>query len=111
MEPEPVQPQQEEPKAPVAASSKLPWLEKYRPTLIKDIVGNNEAVARLQVIAEEGNMPNLILSDQHTSSSSSSKRMYPGSPRHRQDHLHSLSSKPAVRTQQQGGGAGAECFG
>ncbi len=41
----------------------LPCLqvEKYRPTLIKDIVGNNEAVARLQVIAEEGNMPNLIL--------------------------------------------------
>jgi replication factor C subunit 2/4 len=36
-------------------------VEKYRPTLIKDIVGNNEAVARLQVIAEEGNMPNLIL--------------------------------------------------
>jgi len=40
----------------------LPWLEKYRPTLIKDIVGNSEAVSRLQVIAEEGNMPNLILS-------------------------------------------------
>ncbi|MEW5319796.1 MAG: hypothetical protein WDW38_010924 [Sanguina aurantia] len=39
----------------------LPWLEKYRPTLIKEIVGNAEAVARLQVIAEEGNMPNIIL--------------------------------------------------
>ncbi len=41
-----------------------PWeqVEKYRPTLIKDIVGNCEAVARLQVVAEEGNMPNLILS-------------------------------------------------
>lgn len=36
-------------------------LEKYRPHLLKDIVGNVEAVARLQVIAEEGNMPNLIL--------------------------------------------------
>lgn len=40
----------------------LPWLEKYRPSEIKDIVGNVEAVARLQVIAEEGNMPNMILS-------------------------------------------------
>ncbi|KAK9823633.1 hypothetical protein WJX72_004352 [[Myrmecia] bisecta] len=40
----------------------LPWVEKYRPTLIKDIVGNTDAVARLQVISEEGNMPNLILS-------------------------------------------------
>jgi hypothetical protein len=36
-------------------------LEKYRPTNIKDVVGNVEAIARLQVIAEEGNMPNLIL--------------------------------------------------
>lgn len=36
-------------------------LEKYRPTLIKEIVGNTEAVARLQVIAEEGNLPNIIL--------------------------------------------------
>ncbi|KAF5833107.1 DNA replication factor C complex subunit 2 [Dunaliella salina] len=66
MEPEAVQEKKEEQKAPVAGNSKpvmeLPWLEKYRPTLIKDIVGNNEAVARLQVIAEEGNMPNLILS-------------------------------------------------
>ncbi len=36
-------------------------IEKFRPPLIKDIVGNSEAVARLQVIAEEGNLPNLIL--------------------------------------------------
>jgi replication factor C subunit 2/4 len=36
-------------------------VEKYRPTNIKDVVGNEEAVARLRVIAEEGNMPNLIL--------------------------------------------------
>ena len=38
-----------------------PQLEKYRPQVIKDIVGNVEAVARLQVIADEGNMPNMIL--------------------------------------------------
>ena len=37
-------------------------LEKYRPQFINEIVGNTEAVARLQVIAEEGNMPNVILS-------------------------------------------------
>ncbi len=36
-------------------------VEKYRPQLVRDIVGNVEAVARLQVIAEEGNMPNMIL--------------------------------------------------
>ena len=38
------------------------WLEKYRPQQIKDIVGNEEAVSRLEVLAVQGNMPNLILS-------------------------------------------------
>jgi hypothetical protein len=40
----------------------LPWVEKYRPVDMKDIVGNEEAVSRLKVIAFDGNMPNLILS-------------------------------------------------
>ena len=38
------------------------WLEKYRPREIKDIVGNEETVGRLEVLAQQGNMPNLILS-------------------------------------------------
>ena len=38
------------------------WLEKYRPQVISDIVGNEETVGRLQVLAQQGNMPNLILS-------------------------------------------------
>ena len=38
------------------------WLEKYRPREIKDIVGNIETVGRLEVLAHQGNMPNLILS-------------------------------------------------
>jgi hypothetical protein len=37
-------------------------VEKYRPMVVKDIVGNPETVSRLLVIAQEGNMPNLILS-------------------------------------------------
>eukprot|EP00899_Mesostigma_viride_P015337 jgi/Mesvir1/23804/Mv10618-RA.1 len=40
----------------------MPWVEKYRPQFIKDIVGNVEAVARLQVIARDGNLPNVIFS-------------------------------------------------
>ncbi|KAK2079400.1 Subunit of heteropentameric Replication factor C (RF-C) [Prototheca wickerhamii] len=50
-------------KRPATSSSsfELPWVEKYRPSIVKDIVGNTEAVSRLQIIAEEGNMPNLIL--------------------------------------------------
>lgn len=39
----------------------IPWVEKFRPTKVSDIVGNQDAVARLQVIARDGNMPNLIL--------------------------------------------------
>jgi replication factor C subunit 2/4 len=43
-------------------SSHLPWIEKYRPILLKDIVGNEDTIGRLQVIAKEGNMPNIIIS-------------------------------------------------
>jgi len=39
-----------------------PWLEKYRPTVMEDIVGNEDTVGRLQMLAQQGNMPNLILS-------------------------------------------------
>ncbi|KAJ7559227.1 hypothetical protein O6H91_04G075100 [Diphasiastrum complanatum] len=40
----------------------LPWVEKYRPHKLSDVVGNQDAVSRLQVIARDGNMPNLIFS-------------------------------------------------
>lgn len=40
----------------------LPWVEKYRPTLLEDIVGNTETVERLKIIAKDGNMPHVIIS-------------------------------------------------
>ncbi len=40
----------------------LPWSEKYRPTQLKDIVGNDEIIRRLMNISKEGNIPNIILS-------------------------------------------------
>jgi replication factor C subunit 2/4 len=43
------------------ASFEQPWLEKYRPQVMKDIVGNEDTVGRLEVLAQQGNMPNLIL--------------------------------------------------
>ncbi|XP_042010563.1 replication factor C subunit 2 isoform X2 [Salvia splendens] len=44
-----------------SSGPEIPWVEKFRPTKVSDIVGNQDAVARLQVIARDGNMPNLIL--------------------------------------------------
>ncbi|KAI5011691.1 hypothetical protein ZWY2020_013828 [Hordeum vulgare] len=40
----------------------IPWVEKYRPNRVADVVSNADAVSRLEVIARDGNMPNLILS-------------------------------------------------
>ncbi|KAL0213651.1 hypothetical protein P9112_005835 [Eukaryota sp. TZLM1-RC] len=44
-----------------STSQSLPWVEKYRPKVLDDVVGNEECVSRLKVMAVEGNMPNLIL--------------------------------------------------
>ena len=38
-----------------------PWIEKYRPEFLSDVVGNTEAVSRLRAIAQVGNVPNIIL--------------------------------------------------
>lgn len=39
-----------------------PWVERYRPRTLDDIVGNEETLIRLQSVAKHGNMPNIILS-------------------------------------------------
>ncbi len=39
----------------------IPWIEKFRPQTLADVVGNEETVSRLQAISEDGNLPNLIL--------------------------------------------------
>lgn len=38
-----------------------PWIEKYRPEFLRDVVGNSEAISRLSAIASVGNLPNIIL--------------------------------------------------
>lgn len=40
----------------------LPWVEKYRPVFLDDVVGNTETVERLKIIAKEGNLPHIIIS-------------------------------------------------
>ncbi|CAM9935388.1 unnamed protein product [Pylaiella littoralis] len=39
----------------------VPWVEKYRPKKLDDVVGNEQTLDRLKVIADEGNMPNVII--------------------------------------------------
>ncbi|CAK4718163.1 unnamed protein product [Aphanomyces euteiches] len=50
------------PQLKMAAEFEAPWVEKYRPTTLSQIVGNTETISRLRVIAKEGNMPNIIIS-------------------------------------------------
>ena len=38
-----------------------PWIEKYRPMNLNEVVGNEDIVNQLRNIASQGNIPNLIL--------------------------------------------------
>ena len=47
--------------APGETILETPFVEKYRPVLLSDIVGNGDTIRRLEAIAADGNMPNLII--------------------------------------------------
>uniref|UniRef100_A0A914MG60 Replication factor C subunit 2 n=1 Tax=Meloidogyne incognita TaxID=6306 RepID=A0A914MG60_MELIC len=40
----------------------IPWIEKYRPKTLDDVVGNPEIIRRLKEFSKTGNIPNLIIS-------------------------------------------------
>ena len=44
------------------AANSVPWLEKYRPKTLDDLVGNEDAVARMRAMVSSGFIPNLIFS-------------------------------------------------
>jgi Rad17 P-loop domain len=39
----------------------VPWVEKYRPRTLQEVLGNEETIVRLRAIAKDGNLPNLIV--------------------------------------------------
>jgi replication factor C subunit 2/4 len=39
----------------------LPWVEKYRPRVLYDVIGNNDIVQNFMNIAEKGNVPHMLL--------------------------------------------------
>jgi replication factor C subunit 2/4 len=49
------------PKKLKSTAYSMPWVEKYRPMTLDQVVGNEDTITRLQAIAQDGNMPNLIL--------------------------------------------------
>ena len=44
------------------AASNAPWVEKYRPQVLGEVVGNEETIGKLRAVVAGGNMPNIILS-------------------------------------------------
>jgi len=40
----------------------LPWVEKYRPVNLEDIVSNENIIKQLKIISQKGNIPHMILS-------------------------------------------------
>ena len=41
-------------------SAELPWVEKYRPVVLADVVGQKEAISRLQSYVKSHNTPNMM---------------------------------------------------
>ncbi|MCQ2818914.1 MAG: replication factor C small subunit [archaeon] len=40
----------------------VPWIEKYRPQILNDVVGNKDIIEQLKSISAQGNIPNMIMS-------------------------------------------------
>lgn len=43
------------------AEYEKPLVEKYRPVVLDDVVGNEVAVDQLKSISQKGNLPNIIV--------------------------------------------------
>jgi len=76
-------------------------VEKYRPILLDDVVGNSETVERLKVIAEDGNVPHIIISVSR--SGSERAELTSGYAGNRKDDIDTLSGTCTTGRSVQGG--------
>ena len=88
-------------------------VEKYRPRLLDDIVGNSDTISRLKVIAKDGNVPHLIISVRPFLGVVFEvwSELLKGDARYWQNNEHTLPSAPAIGRCVQRGRFGTERVG
>ena len=88
-------------------------MEKYRPLVLDDVVGNTETIERLKVIAKDGNCPHIIISVLFSNSCMVELHLNcgAGDAWHWKDDKYSLSRSPNAWRCVQRGRARAQCLG
>jgi len=46
----------------IMTQMELPWVEKYRPSTLKDVIGHEDVTSRLQSYVDKRNLPNMLFS-------------------------------------------------
>jgi hypothetical protein len=90
-------------------SHPYPRVEKFRPKVLDDVVGNSETIERLKVIARDGNCPHIIISVRYLLHGLDvSDAPGTGHARHWEDNEHTLPCPPTPRLRLQGRRARAQ---
>ena len=95
----------------ISSSSLSIRVEKYRPLVLDDIVGNAETIERLKVIARDGNCPHIIITVcAIRSAMDDTLIIVKGNARDWENNQYPLFSASDAGRRVQGGCTGAECF-
>lgn len=85
-------------------------VEKYRPHILDDVVGNVDTIDRLKVIAKDGNCPHIIISVSFFVPSRMRGLIHAGNAWDWENHEHTLLSASTTRRRVQRGCFRAERF-